>query len=149
MNETQFWQLISQFDWEKEGDDAAVIEPCVQALSGMPEIAICDFYDLLSEKLYLLDGREYAEHSEEKGEYVSADLFLYARCAVVANGHSYYEKVLRNPEKFPKNLFFEVILSIPSRAWVRKMGTPFGHFPKYMYETGFNPAGWGADAIVL
>ena len=142
MNETQFWQLISKFDLEKEGDDAAVIEPCVQALSGMPEIAICDFYDLLSEKLYLLDGREYAEHSEEKGEYVSADLFLYARCAVVANGRVFYESVLANPKKMPKEFTFETLLYLPERAWARKTGRDdYDYSPEVWCETFSNPEG--------
>ncbi len=63
MIEEQFWGIISLLDWSKEGNDDAVIEPAVQELSKLPESSILSFYDLLSEKLYLLDGRSYAEHS--------------------------------------------------------------------------------------
>jgi len=116
MNEDQFWQIIAQLDWERQGNDDAVIEPCVQVLARLPETAIQTFYDLLSEKLYLLDGRQYADHSLLEEGNISADLFLYARCAVVANGRNFHENVLRNPGSFPQNICFEAILSISERA---------------------------------
>lgn len=149
MNEDQFWGIISLLDWSKEGNDDAVIEPCVQELSKLPESSILSFYDLLSEKLYLLDGRGYAEHSVPQDESISSDLFLYARCAVIANGRVFYESVSRNPVAFPKNLFFEALLNIPERAWFRKTGGDLEHQAKYIFETGFNPNGWGADTISL
>lgn len=149
MNEDGFWSTIALLDWSKAGNDDAVIEPAVKALSSLPESAVLAFYDLLSEKLYLLDGRVYAEHSVPDKSGISSDLFLYARCCVVANGRDYYEAVLSNPANFPKDLFFEALLDIPERAWFRKTGTSLEHLPKYIYETGFNPSGWGADTISL
>ncbi len=149
MNEDRFWDIIAQLDWSKEGNDDAVIEPAVRQLAALPEAAIRSFYDLLSEKLYLLDGRNYAEHSVNEDEHLSSDLFLYARCCVVANGRAFYEEVLDNPAAFPKDLYFEAILDIPARAWLRKTGSDFDYFPKYVYETGFNPNGWGADTITI
>lgn len=149
MNEDRFWEIISLLDWSKEGNDDAVIEPAIRKLASLPEAAIRSFYDLLSEKLYLLDGRNYAEHSVNEGEHFSSDLFLYARCGVVANGRAFFEEVLDNPAAFPKDLYFEAIMDIPERAWLRKTGGNFEHFPKYNYETGFNPNGWGADTIIL
>ncbi|MBL7795693.1 MAG: DUF4240 domain-containing protein [Saprospiraceae bacterium] len=149
MNEERFWNIISLLDWSKEGNDDAVIEPAVRELSRLPESAILSFYDLLSEKLYLLDGRQYAEHSVLDDESISSDLFLYARCSVVANGRDFYEEVLKNPPAFPKDLYFEAMLDIPERAWFRKTGNQMEHLPKYIYETGFNPNGWGADTITL
>lgn len=149
MNEERFWGIIELLDWSKEGNDDAVIEPAVREFSGMPEAAILAFYDLLSEKLHLLDGRAYAEHSVPNGQGISADLFLYARCGVVANGRMFYETVLANPDQFPKDLFFEALLDIPEHAWLRKTGRNLDHMPKYIFETGFNPNGWGADTISL
>ncbi len=102
MNENRFWEIIALLDWSKAGNDDAVIEPAVRALEKLPEAAILSFCDLLSEKLYLLDSRENAEHSENS----SADLFLYARCGVVANGREFYEEVLEKPSAFPKDLYF-------------------------------------------
>jgi Protein of unknown function (DUF4240) len=149
MNEDRFWAVIKLLDWTKTGNDDAVIEPVVQHLSRLPEQAILTFFDLLSEKLYLLDGRMYADCSIEKTETISADLFLYARCCVVANGRDTFEAVLRSPVLFPKDLYFEAILDIPERAWFRKTGKNLDYLPKYIYETGFNPKGWGADTISL
>jgi len=149
MNEERFWSMIALLDWSKEGNDDAVIEPVVRELSRLPEPAILAFYDLLSEKLYLLDGRDYAEHSVLASEGISSDLFLYARCCVVANGRDFYEEVWKNPAGFPKDLYFEALLDIPERAWFRKTGSQMEHLPKYIYETGFNPNGWGADTISL
>lgn len=149
MNEDRFWEIIARLDWGKAGNDDAVIEPAIRHLSGMSEAAILSFHDLLSEKLYLLDGRDYAEHSVAEGEGISSDLFLYARCAVLANGRALYEQVLENPAAFPKDLYFEAIMDIPKRAWLRKTGSSFEHLPMYNYETGFNPSGWGADTITL
>lgn len=149
MNEDRFWEVISLLDWSKEGNDDVVIEPAVQYLVRLPESAIHSFYDLLSEKLHLLDGRVFAEGSASDDGYISSDLFLYGRCCVVANGREYFERVLNNPAEFPKDLYFEAILDIPERAWFRKTGTSLDYFPKYNYETGFNPNGWGADTITL
>ncbi|HRI59856.1 MAG TPA: DUF4240 domain-containing protein [Saprospiraceae bacterium] len=149
MNEERFWDIIALLDWSKEGSDDAVIEPTVRELSRLSESAILSFYDLLSEKLYLLDGRIYAENSVPGNESISSDLFLYARCGVVANGRAFYDEVLKNPAAFPKNLYFEALLDIPERAWFRKTGSDLEHLPKYIFETGFNPNGWGADTISL
>lgn len=149
MNEERFWNIIALLDWAKTGNDDAVIEPAVRALASLPEAAILAFYDLLSEKLHLLDGRTYAEHSVSESVGISSDLFLYARCCVVANGRDFYEAVLSDPAQFPKDLFFEALLDISERAWFRKTGTQMEHLPKYIYETGFNPNGWGADTISL
>jgi len=102
MNEEQFWDIISLLDWSKEGNDDAVIELSVRELCTLPESSILSFYDLLSEKLYLLDGRDNAVNSVPDNESISSDLFLYARCAVIANGRIFYEAVLKSPMLFQK-----------------------------------------------
>jgi hypothetical protein len=145
MNENGFWAAVNLLDWSKSGNDDAVIEPVIQHLSRQSESDILTFFDLLSEKLYLLDGRIYMENAATD----SSDLFLYARCATVANGQKKYESVLRKPSLFPKDRYFEAILDISERAWFRKTGKKLAHLPKYLYETGFNPNGWGADTITL
>jgi len=145
MNEDHFWEVIALLDWTKEGNDDAVIEPAVRYLSGLTAPSILSFYDLLSEKLYLLDGRDYARHSTSDDEGISSDLFLYGRCCVVANGRAYFEEVLKNPAAFPKDLSFEALLDLPERAWFRKTGKEFDYLPKHIFETGFNPHGWGYD----
>ncbi len=148
MNEETFWKMITLLDWGKVGNDDAVIEPLIQELSSLEEEKILAFYDLLSEKLYLLDGKAFAQNST-LNESVSSDLFLYARCCVVANGKESFERILKTPSEFPNDLFFEALLHIPEKAWFRKTGKSLKHVPKYVFETGFNPNGWGAKTISL
>lgn len=50
---------------------------------------IYQFEDKLSEKLYQLDQKVFAEQGNENGyrsdSHFSVDIFLYSRCCVVAN----------------------------------------------------------------
>lgn len=149
MNETAFWKTIDRLDWSKEGNDEAVIAPVIEYLMGLSEASILTFYDLLSEKLYLLDGEEFAKHSTKSENGPSSDLFLYARCCVVANGQQFFKTVLQQPNLFPKDIFFERLLDIPQRAWFRKTGKWLEHRPRFIFETGFNPHGWGEKTITL
>jgi hypothetical protein len=145
----QYWAIIDALDWDKEGDDDVVMAPAIQLLSEQEEHVILDFYDWFARQLYRLDGEAYADASVEEGEHFSSDLFLYARCAVLANGRTYYERVKANPADFPKDLFFEFLLRLPDLAYKRKTGTELPRPSKYIYETGFNRDGWGDKAIVL
>ena len=70
------------------------------------------------------------------------DLFLYARCAVVANSKDVFNEILAQPTLFPTELYFDALLQVPKRAWFRKTGAALQHIPKFVYETGFNPSGW-------
>lgn len=143
LDEDQFWDLIGRLDWSKEGDDAAVIEPVVAALAAMNVADIYRFQDVLAEKLWLLDTRAHAEASvEDPDEYISADIFLYDRCCVVANGRKFYEKVLQDPSQWPKGLSFERLLDVASDAYERKTGSEMDYFSTYNYESGSNEKGW-------
>lgn len=142
MNIQQFWDVIALLDWSKSGDDDAVIEPVVAVLAAMPVGNIHQFQDILSEKLWNLDTRAHALAINPDEDSISADGFLYDRCAVVANGRSFYQAVLKNPEKFPKGLEFGKLLSVADLAYERKTGEEFQHVPKFNYETGSNIAGW-------
>ncbi len=107
----------------------------------------------MSEKLHRLDGEQFARHIGEnaygKGNYFSADIFLYARCCVVANGRLLYEHILQHPEDMPKDLEFEPLLSIADEAYRKKTGKHLEHLPAFNYETGFNSQGWGEKTIRL
>ena len=82
----QYWAIIHALDWDNEGNDDAVMAPAIQLLSEQEEDFILDFHDWFAGQLYRLDGEAYANASVEEGEHFSSDLFLYARCAVLANG---------------------------------------------------------------
>jgi Protein of unknown function (DUF4240) len=146
LSEANFWQIISLFDWTKSDDDEAVVEPAIAQLAAGSVRHIFEFADLLSEKLYALDRKEYALHMGEDSwsaeRFFSVDNFLYARCCVVANGQNTYEKVLKNPAEMPQDLTFEAILYIPLEAYERKTGKRYNYTPSQPIETYSNQAGW-------
>lgn len=153
MQEDEFWKIIALLNWEKEGDDESVLRPAVDYLSTFPMPDIARFQDILSEKLHRLDGEQYARHTGKnaygRGNNFSADIFLYARCCVIANGQSFYEHVLTHPEDMPKDLDFEALLRLADLACLKKTGKHLEHIPAYNYETGFNSQGWSEKTIRL
>lgn len=148
MDEDIFWEIISSFNWKKTGDDDAVLRPAVKKLVSMTVEDIYKFADILSEKLYRLDGIDYASNIGEdsyksEDEHFSVDYFLYVRCCVVANGKNYYEEVLRNPEKMPKGYDFEALLYLPMDAYNKKTKSDdYDYDSKFNYETFSNIEGW-------
>ena len=144
MDEPGFWKIMDQFDWKKS-DNQAIAAPAIQALSQFSSAEIARFDDLLAEKLHALDGKTFALHSGKNwdGEHFSPDEFLYARCCAVANGRQFFEKLLANPALMPKNLTFEPLLYLASKAWKMKTGEPnYSHVPGTWVETYSNPNGW-------
>lgn len=148
MNEDVFWRLIALFNWKHTGDDDAVIARTVNALKSMGIEQILKFEELLAQKLYALDTKTHAmsigdDAYVDTEQYFSPDGFLYARCCVIANGKAVYEKVLNNPDEFPKNMEFEAILYIASTAYEEKTGNEYAGFnTSVSYETFSNHAGW-------
>jgi predicted DNA-binding WGR domain protein len=146
MSEDVFWRIIGLFNWKKLGDDEAVIEPAVNALSQMTVDDIQRFEDTLSEKLYALDteacAREIGEGAYQSSEHFSVDYFLYVRCVVVANGLAAFAAVIADPAEMPKDCDFEPLLWVARAAYERKTGGEFEYVPKVSYETFSNKAGW-------
>lgn len=148
MDEEQFWAIIDLLDW-KSRDSDKILAPAVSALSQFSKADIADFHDILAQKLYALDGRRFAEqlgsnrYSASGDKHFSVDGFLYARCCVVANGRDFYEKVLQDPTKMPKEFTFESLLYLPHEAYKLKTGrADYDHIPEVWYETFSNPEGW-------
>ena len=143
--ETDFWDAIEMLDWAQEEDDEKVVEPLIAFLADRPISHIYRFSDILSEKLWHLDtyahAKVFLDDPEEEG-YLSVDDFLYTRCAVVANGKEYYEKILKNPQLMPLDLTFEPLLYIALKAYKRKTGKNFTAVSAYSYETYSNKKGW-------
>jgi Protein of unknown function (DUF4240) len=148
MDEAQFWAIISLFDW-KTRDSEVILAPAVNALSRLSRSDIEMFHELMNQKLYALDGRLYAEqlgsnrYAPDENKGFSADSFLYARCCVVANGKVFFEKVLEDPSKMPKEFTFESLLYLPKMAWALKTGRDdYAFFPETWSETFSNSNGW-------
>jgi len=146
MDDQVFWRIISLLDWSKE-DEEGILEAAIKELSTFTAWKIRHFEETLSYKLFLLDTEE---HAKEMGEYrfsqqdqhFSPDLFLYARCAVVARGKEVFEDVLSNPSKMIKDTEFEILLSLSSKAYYLKMGKEFEYESGCSYETFSNKEGW-------
>ncbi|MEK7256208.1 MAG: DUF4240 domain-containing protein [Bacteroidota bacterium] len=147
MDEDQFWAIIDLLDWNQP-DRQSILAPAVEALSRFSKADIQAFHDLMNEKLYALDGQRFAEELGSnkylESEFFSVDDFLYSRCAVVANGRAFFESVLKNPKRIPKEFTFEQLLYLPNKAWELKTGRDdYDYFPETWYETFSNSEGWG------
>lgn len=146
MPEARFWELIALLDWSQTNDDEAVIGPLVATLAAGPVREIYEFQDWLSARLYALDIQVFAEQTGEDAyqpdTYFSVDIFLYARCCVIANGRAAYEQVLQNPVEMPKDLTFETLLYVASEAYERKTGKSFSYVPTFSIETYSNHQDW-------
>lgn len=149
MPEDEFWYVISLL---KKGNDIS-LSPAIQYLSSLSVEKIAAFEDILSEKLYWLDGQKYAEQIGEgayQGEDApfSADNFLYARCFAVIQGKKQYENILTNPTQTPSNQTFEPLLNLAALAYEQKTGAIFDYIPAFVYETFANQDGWkGSDFL--
>jgi hypothetical protein len=146
LSEAHFWTIIDKLNWENEENNDAVVEPAIAYLASQPVRHIFDFADLLSEKLFALDTRTFAQNIGEDAwipnRYFSVDNFLYARCCVVANGKNVFQEILNNPLLMPKDKTFEDILYIASIAFTRKMSKKYNYSPTFPIETYSNKEGW-------
>lgn len=147
--ENDFWKAIELLDWSQEDEDKKVVEPLIAFLAASPIAHIYRFADILSEKLWHLDTYAHAKvFLDDPGEegYLSVDDFLYTRCAVVANGRDYYEKVLQNPHLMPPDLTFESLLYVALSAYKQKTDKNFT--PVHAnYETYSNKKGWPKQEV--
>ena len=139
----EFWQVIETLDWSREKPDEIML-PAIKKLADMPVVNIYLFTDKLAEKLYQLDTRLHGEVylANEGDDYLSVDDFLYIRCAVVAEGEKYFDKVKANPSEFPAELSFEPLLNLANKAYKMKTGREFEYYPATSYETYSNTNGW-------
>lgn len=148
MTEDVFWDIIASFDWEKTGDDDAVLKPAFDSLISMSVNDIQEFADILAEKLYNLDGILYASNigpDSYRGDnvYFSVDYFLYVRCCVVANGKDYYYHVINNPAAMPKEMDFESLLYFADNVYNAKQNTEGQYLQtKLSFETFSNVNAW-------
>jgi hypothetical protein len=147
MAEDTFWSIIDRLDWNHEGNDDKVLAPAIEFLASVSRRDICRFRERFAFLHYQLDTRAHAsnigEYSyDEKSDYVSADGFLYARCVVVANGPKFYEAVLKDPRKMPKDMEFESLLYVAPKAYELKTGEDFEYISGCSFESFSNYEGW-------
>jgi hypothetical protein len=143
MKHDTFWSIIEQFDWGRKHPQD-IVSPAIVALSVYNEAEIFAFEDYLAHTLHALDTEVHAiQTGWGDTNRFSPDVFLYARCAVVANGKKYYAKVLHTPERMPKDSSFEPILYLAEKAYQLKTGKDdYDYLPEITYETFGNSIGW-------
>jgi len=146
LDDERFWKIISLLNWVQDNDEK-VLEPAVNELSKLTIVEIKNFEETLAFKLFQLDTKEHAKHIgdyayDEKENYFSDDTFLYARCAVIANGRFFYERAINQPPEMIKNIEFEALLSLASDAYKLKTGKEFEYNTGVSYETYSNSEGW-------
>jgi hypothetical protein len=143
LSETQFWGVIDALDWTQKAT-FDILKPAVTRLAGMPVVNIYLFADKLSEKLYQLDTRVHGDAylRQQSDDYLSVDDFLYNRCAIVAEGKVYFEKIVAHPDLFPTEISFEAILRLPHEAYLQKTGRHFNYQPICNIETYSNSKSW-------
>jgi len=147
MDDSEFWTLISLIDIKKldEGDEDTALQKLTDVLASKSEAEIGAFEEMLSQKLYNIDGRKWINQAGESSN--SDDGFLYARCYVVAKGKKYYQEVLSKPSLMPKSSdqWAESMLYITMKAWTTLTGKNEEQFTLYASvssETGSNTDQW-------
>ncbi len=143
MSEGVFWEVIRLLGWSHQDN----LKPAVKALTKMSEEDIFQFENIMAEKLYRIDTKKLAEHVYGNEQETSMDDFLYVRCAVVANGETFYDSVLNNqfPDtlKAPDGITFEPLLYLAMEAYKKKTGEEIDFIDTdYSYETCSNEEGW-------
>jgi hypothetical protein len=148
MDEEQFWAIIDLLDWRTR-DSQAILSPAADALSRFSAEDIHAFHDILNQKLYALDGLRFAKqlgsnrYEPSENKHFSVDGFLYSRCCVVANGKAFFDAVMSDPAKMPREFTFESLLSLPAMAWKLKTNRDdYDYYPEVWSETFSNPEGW-------
>ena len=136
MTREDFWKHIEQIDRTALGlgKENVAIRPLEVSLSTLTPADLESFEEHLSQCLFTLDGRAYADAAGESAG--SDDAFLYARCFVVAQGREHYEATLKDPSLMPQTLagWCESLLYVHHRAWAAL--------------TGKNESEWAFEAAV-
>jgi Protein of unknown function (DUF4240) len=150
MTEDEFWALIETIDNYalEQGDEESALAPLSGALSERPESDLFGFEEILSQKLYALDGEDYASRAGESG--VSSDGFLYIRCYIIARGKGYYQNILAATENMPNSIdqWCESLLYVHRHVWAKLTDNDESEWPfkaSVSYETFSNKVLWAKD----
>ena len=143
-----FWNLIATTGGSIDEESAEALST---RLALRPAEEIVQFADHLASLLYDLDSPTAAAQlvtdptAGEDPFELSDDLFLYARCAVVAAGRDAYERVLADPTALAGEwpvFDGEFLITVAPTAYEMATGEEYDHEPPVSYETGSNSGLW-------
>ncbi|MFJ5075639.1 DUF4240 domain-containing protein [Streptomyces sp. NPDC088553] len=150
MTWADFWALIATLNGE------ATEESCqrlAEELSRHPVSDIIGFAERHAEALYRLDQEKFGtlpvvDLTARFGSPFpqSSDVFLYARCAVVAAGQAVWESVFFDADKFTPYTSSERdgewLLYVPDTAYELATGAEWDRSTRYCVESYSNRDGW-------
>ncbi|MFE7546666.1 DUF4240 domain-containing protein [Streptomyces gardneri] len=124
-----------------------------EELSSRPVTDISGFAERLAEALYRLDQEKFGtlpvvDLTARFGSPFpqSSDVFLYARCAVVAAGQAVWESVFFDADKFSPYTSSECdgewLLYVPDKAYELATGEEWDRSTRYCFESYSNRDGW-------
>ncbi|WP_328558224.1 DUF4240 domain-containing protein [Streptomyces sp. NBC_00358] len=145
-----FWALIATLNGE--ATEASCLR-LAEELSRRSVPDIIGFAERHAEALYRLDQEKFgtlpvADMTDRNGEPFpqSADVFLYARCAVVAAGRAVWEGVFFDVDKFAPYTSTEFdgewLLYVPDQAYELATGKEWDRLTRYCCESYSNRDGW-------
>lgn len=146
----EFWSLIRSLDGSVS---PAGIDRLVITLATRGEASIFRFAEDLAEALYSLDTPPHAEQAVLDAEddddapgSMSDDVFLYARCAVVAAGSAVWERVRSDPALLAGRWPLydaEHLTTVAPLAYEQAVdGGAWDYETRVSYETGSNHDAW-------
>ncbi|WNI24736.1 DUF4240 domain-containing protein [Streptomyces sp. ITFR-16] len=150
MTWADFWALIDTLNGEA---DEANCRRLSGELGRRPVSDIVGFAERHAEALYRLDQEKFGvlpvvDLSDGDGNPfpMSADQFLYTRCAVVAAGRAVWESVFYDSGKFAPyastHYDAEWLLYVPDKAYELATGREWDRSTRYCVETFSNKDGW-------
>ncbi|WP_051264859.1 DUF4240 domain-containing protein [Nakamurella lactea] len=149
MTDEEFWELIAGLHGRAEPEGVAVL---TENLTQGDTERIESFAEHLASALHAIDSRDRmaqpirdtADGPESPAFPLSKEVFLYARCAVVASGRQVWQKVLQDPSAMSDtwDLGAEELLYVAPVAFEHKTGSDWTFRTSVGYETGSNEAGW-------
>lgn len=150
MPDPEFWSHIRSLGGSVS---PAGIDRLVSALASAGEASIFRFAEDLAEALYALDTAQHAhqavndyEDDDSDTGSMSDDVFLYARCAVVAAGQATWERIRADPSllagRWPLYSAEHLITVAPRAREEAVAGGGWDYDTRVSYETGSNDDGW-------
>ncbi|MEV7563916.1 DUF4240 domain-containing protein [Streptomyces tanashiensis] len=150
MTWADFWALIATLNGEATEENCHRL---AEELSRRPVSDIVGFAERHAEALYRLDQEKFGtlpviDMTLRDGSPFpqSSDVFLYARCAVVAAGQTVWESVFFDVDKFAPYTSTEYdgewLLSVPDKAYELATGKEWDRLTRYCFESYSNQDGW-------